>query len=277
MARFRRRRKARPLWFPPLGTTFSVADDTVGTGMVTWALPVLGSGAISFQEIPLTFDFGQEAELTDTIINPGTKTLADLMESAWRVRRVVGKLYATYQIKDEGIVDPLQTGYPACYLKVGLMVRNVDQFGQPPGTNVDLLNRDDYTDPWIWQRSWILGQHQIPNRYQTLTSTDGVILLQQGLQLGTLGGAAAAAEFVAYASFPRNNAIQSGLHDGPHVDAKTNRVIGPEQRLFLHFAAKGLPIQPQGGITGDNDIFGLFDLRLLGNLQRSTNRRNASR
>lgn len=269
--RSRRRRKARPLWFPPLGTPFTVGDDTTVFGGVTFSLVVPGDGSINFTEIPLTFDFGQEAILADAQNQDRIPTLADLQSSAWRLRRAVGKVFATYHIHNSGLADPQQNQYPAVAFAAGLMVRKVNEFSAAV-TNVDPVNRDDYDDPWIWRRMWLLGQNTAPSRYQS-----DVQFRLANLPITSLTPPTGNDEFAAYARFPNSTAHYGSVMDGPHVDAKTNRLIGPEDRLFLSLAVKGMPIQPDQGLADGNGVFGLFDFRYLGFLARASNRRNASR
>lgn len=274
MAFKRRRRKARPLWFPPLGTAFAISEDTTVFGPNTFQLDVLASGAITFSEIPLTFDFGQEAALADEQANPGTVKLANLMSSAWRLRRIVGNLYATFSVNLSNANDPNQDSPPAAWFAAGFMVRNVDEFGVPVGINVDLLNQDDYTDPWIWRRVWLLGQGATDTRYRD----SGNIARFNNLPATDQANAnpASAAANYPFTHFPNNNIAYGTAVGGPYIDSHTNRVIGPEQRLFLHLATKAIPIQPQP-YAFSNRISGSWDLRYLGNLQRATNRRNAAR
>lgn len=273
-----RRRKAKPLWFPPLGSPFAIGDDTTVWGGVTFKLDVPGSGAIAFTEIPLTFDFGQEALLADAQTAQTIPSLADLQGSAWRLRRVVGEFNATYHIHDSGVLDPDQVAHPGVAFAAGLMVRKVNEFSTAQ-TNVDVWNRDDYDDPWIWRRSWLLGQ--------------GARFLRQVIPRGDVGGTLIAMkDFPAsgvvapagldihamWARFPNTTADYGSALTGGHIDQKTNRIIGPEDRLFMHLAVKSMPVASDPLFTNDNSfVGGAWDLRYLGFLARATNRRNASR
>lgn len=274
MARFRRRRKARPIWFPPLGAQFTIGDTTTNTGFVTFSLDVPADGSIAQAEVALTFDFGEERLLNFASQVTPTITLADLAESSWRLRRAVGKIHATFfpGTLIDNVFEGTNNAVPACYFAAGLMVRKVDSQGNI-FNNVNLLERDDYIDPWIWRRTWVLGQGV----------ETGLQSFSAGNPWGTVDtfptvlGARAFREQVAFSTFPQTNAHYGSVLDGPHIDAKTNRVIGPEDRLFLHFTTKALPIQPQAQYVTDSSVLGVYDLRLLGNLLRSSNRRNASR
>jgi len=263
------RRRARPLWFPPLGVNFTVGEDTTRSGASTFLLEVPNNGAIAFIEFPLTFDFGQERTLAFANNTTPTETLASLMNSAWRVRRIVGDIFAAYSPGGTAANDQSGVTPPGCLFTAGFMVRKVDDTGLPMGSNVDALNGDDYDDPWVWRRTWLLGQDAFSLRDGGNLTTgrpfSGVGVYNQETQWP-------------FTYFPRTN-VQYGYKDGgSRVDQKTNRIIGPEDRLMIHFAAKALPIQsvPYNGAPR-SVVAGVYDLRLLGFMARATNRRNASR
>lgn len=274
--RRRRRRGPRPLWFPPLGTNFTIGDDTTRFGGSTFFLEVPNNGAIGFIEFPLTFDFGQERVLSFANNTTPTETLSSLMASTWRLRRIVGDVFATYAPGGADAHDPSGVTPPGCIFTAGFMVRNIDETGLPPSGNVDALNGDDYDDPWIWRRSWLLGQAVDATRYVTLTSADNPFTAQRIKPFS--GNVYAAETQYPFLQFPTTNVAYGYKDGGSRVDQRTNRLIGPEQRLMIHFAAKALPVQsvpyngnPRSGVTG------VYDLRLLGHLSRATNRRNAAR
>jgi len=72
--------------------------------------------------------------------------------------------------------------------------------------------------------------------------------------------------------------LAGGNFDGPHVDQKTARIVGPEERLYLDVTATVLS---QVSSTTNEVPFTLAcitDLRILGTLRTNAgNRRNASR
>lgn len=275
--RRRFKRRSRPLWFPPLGSTFSVVDTTKTTGIVTFSIIVNQNGDVTSSEIPLTFDFGQEAILADATSGTQIPSLADLQGSSWRLRRVCGGFFAAYHIKNTGVLDADQTGYPSCFFSAGLMVRKVDEFGQPR-TNVSVLDRDDYDDPWLWRRSWVLGQDTRFQKKQEVRTDNSIVNVATDFWAGPASAAPAGLDqFAAYSRFPNTNAHYSSAGAGTVVDQKTNRLIGAEDRLIMHLATKGLPIGGDDNFVTNNEVFGVFDLRYLGFLARSTNRRNASR
>lgn len=77
---------------------------------------------------------------------------------------------------------------------------------------------------------------------------------------------------------PHNNfALGNGsLYTGPHVDQKTARVVGPEERLFLDVTATVL-FDGAGAATTTGFLIH-SNLRVLGSMRTQLgNRRNASR
>jgi len=259
-----RRRRPRVLWFPPLGARVTQLEDDTFTGGTTFEVPVFGSGDFGFGTLPVTFDQGQENALSTSLTTP--ITLADLMSSAWRLRRMITNVFATYRLTGIGAGDPASGQHPACAFSVGAMVLATDASGVPNKADTQPLARENYTDPWIWRRVWVLGQ--------------GQHLTREGAGLNTFAGFRASAGALldatgAFANFPQSTTDYGYLAGGPHIDQKTNRVIGPEERLFLIFGTKPLPITSVNAI--DSTVVGFVDYRLLGGLQRSTNRRNASR
>jgi len=259
----RRRRRARPLWFPPLGAVLTNTEGGVFIGGTTFEIPVDASGAIETRFLPLTFDEGQEnilAQSADSFL-----TLADIMSSAWRLRRAITNVFATYGLVGVGAEDVAPNAPPGCVFGFGLMVLATDASGAPTATTLpSVFNRDDYTDPWICRRVWILGQGQRPLRKETGTVGD----------FRPVGGAIGEPDS-AFANFPTCNTEYGYVAGGPYIDQKTNRVIGPEERLFAIFATKSMPLNT--AFNQDAFVAGYWDYRLLGGLQRSSNRRNASR
>lgn len=255
----RRRRRARVQWFPPLGTAIGQEIDKF-VGGTTFEIPVFGNTDTQAFFLPLTFDEGQENKLAEVDVS-----LADLMGSAWRLRRMIIDVFATYRLTGLGTGDPVSGQPPGTVFSVGCMVLAVDASGSPAQVPSP-LERQNNTDPWIWRRIWVLGQ--------------GQRMLREGAGLASFTGFRPSAGAVtdqdaAFANFPVSNTEYGYLAGGPHIDQKTNRVVGPEERLFLIFATKALALNTIHAI--DATVVGYLDYRLLGTLQRATNRRNASR
>jgi len=238
MANFRRR-KPRVVWLPasPEGTAIpSSATTLLGDGNLTISGP---TGNFATQVVPLVVDLPAGAQ-TDP-------SLSDFEGSAYRLRRIVGKIFAGMEAV-EFTLEP-----PAVIFYAGFIVLRVDTAGVPLAGGANLINYhpgilEAERDPWIWRRSWLLG-----NRVVTAPTL---------------------------VSFPGFNSAHAGtwdygsVADGPHVDAKTARIVSDEERLFLVVGATAL-----GGGQGENATLSwVADLRVLASMKTSSgNRRNASR
>lgn len=253
----RRRRRARPLWFPPLGSIVNGVDKIIGG--TTFNVPVLANTDTFAAFLPLTFDQGQE----DNLAAVGQKTLADLMSSAWRLRRMITNVFGTYNLTGEGALDVVANQPKGAAFAVGTMVLAADATGTPLQIPDPLL-QGNYDDPWIWRRVWVLGQDMKLRRNSA-----------GALEGGPATGGAVLDVDSAFGHFPWSTTDYGYLAGGAHIDQKTNRVIGPEQRLFMIFSTKALSLNTV--FTVDASITGFLEYRLLGGLQRSSNRRNASR
>lgn len=267
-----RRRKARLSWFRPLGS----GHDALEVNGQQFDIPVEGNGAATVVEIPLTFDYTQEEQ----VAGAGTLSLSDLQNESWRVRRIVGKFFASFS--PDGGDDQDETSPLCALVGAAFIVKLAGDNGVGAKENSPLAANDN-TDPWIWRRAWILGQAfsqtLVPN------GNDGPSPDPDYAPTGPVGtGSTGRGEpftqpdpaTLAAVSFPQTTAHYGSVADGPHIDAKTNRIIGPEQRLFFVAAAQAFPI-------GSSDYHNpgvvrcYLDYRLLGSLMRATNRRNASR
>lgn len=109
--------------------------------------------------------------------------------------------------------------------------------------NIDPGAIQNSGDPWIWRRSWLMANNGAG---------------------GTNFGDIPAQNFGA--QYP-------GPLEGPHVDQKTARIVGPEDRLFLNIGVVHM-------FTTDVDtsVLVVTDLRVLASMRTSIgNRRNATR
>lgn len=248
------RRKPRVAWLPPaltdrLGTAPGVA--TVGIQSASFIRVLTGPGLSappSTVEIALVKDFanagvGAVQQLTDL-------TLADIQSSGYRLRRVVGKLILIV-LQDEAV-----TGPTIFKVSAGMMVRRVDDGGISTAANVganqdeiSVSNMQNFADPWLWRRSWVMS-----NKTPGALAIDPSSAVLPGSNIFGYGGS---------------------VHESSHVDAKTARVIGPEERLFLDISVEGV----NGNAQDDpGAILVVGDLRVLGSLKTTSgNRRNSTR
>lgn len=245
-----RRRKAKVVWLP---TTNAFSADQGGAlaNTTTWQLTTQSlfgtiTGDHEAFEIPVTLDGSQSDPL-----NP-TSSLADIENSGYRLRRIVGKVYIL-------IAQTTNDATTAVYgVTAGFMVRRTGQGGIASlaslapavagevGAELNPGLIDNSMDPWIWRRSWLLADNGT-------NSTNPFDVTQ----------------------LPANNygAQYPGPLEGPHVDQKTARIVGPEERLFLDVGVT--TILPSNNITS---LVLITDLRVLASMRTNIgNRRNASR
>lgn len=252
----RRKRRSRGNWFPVLGTTgadigslnyretgieFQVSTHTIASNGQAGKV-VCG---------PVTFDRAVQPEE-----NQGDYDIAAMQGNGWFLKRIVGK-FAAFPFADA------TAGTPA-FLKLGLGFfvarqeegpdNNVDfplgWYG-PGGTgtnyagmNYDPLSAHCANEPWIWRRTWIL-----PN--ESMVADDR----------WTPGPAAVTSN--------------GSVMDSGHIDAKTKRVIGLDERLW--YAASAIPFPfatANRSYTYSSAMYAVCDLdvRLFGTPIKPRNR-----
>lgn len=266
----RRRKKPRVAWLPQtnansLGAT-AVDSDTVYQLLVFNVGGATGESVVA--EIPLVLD-------SQTAIEDTGATLADIESSGYRLRRIVGKIWiqcgqtALGSTTGSGVSTPLSV-----IVTAGIMVRHA--ITATGGSTALAANTPDANpalilntgDPWVWRRSWIVGNNNAAGNIQSLT----------GLTTPTAG--VGTPIFSPLNRQPENNysELAGGIADGPHVDQKTARVVGLEERLFLDVGATVLAEAPSQPETSPLTIAVITDLRVLGSLRTNVgNRRNSSR
>lgn len=237
----RRTRRSRVTWLPNLVFTTDGGENlNIQSGVVD-----VDPRAISTTEYyPLVRD--EQPDATDTI-------LSDYTQSGYLLKRIVGKFFVGMgQRAPEGEPPPPVTGFTI--VTAALEVLRTDESNNPTAAaniqNLNPLYELNERDPWIWQRSWILSN-------------------------GNFQPSAGNAIEESFAYFPYTNQEYGSVQDGPHVDAKTARRIGPEERLFLTVTTNSLTDMGAGAEGGA--IAFAFQYRVLGVPLRSSNRRNASR
>lgn len=234
-----RRRSPRVIWLPQ-DPTLSVGGTSVyqQNQVITSGPP----GSFGVIEFPLVIDQVKDPTLATT-------SLADIGSSGYRLRRVVGKIWAR--------VNSIAESTPvSIVVTAGIIVRRT---GETPNSlafltgNASTLSPGEIQnteDPWVWRRSWYLGNPLAVDAPATGTAWPG-----------------------------QNFSGQYGsTFDGPHVDQKTARLVGPEERLFLNVSSTVIIPEANPQVGGELRTFILTDLRVLGSLRTSSgNRRNASR
>lgn len=243
-----RRRKPKVVWLPPDPSNrigFLTAINGGQPGAFNFSLDVAGvSGDHTTAVQPLISDIPSASFQGSGL---AIETLADIYSAGYRLRRVVGKVFAGLnqsEARDAGPIDILVT--------CGIIVLRVDRAGLPLVPTLGWDNAyapsiiDSWSDPWVWRRSWLFSNFVN----------------------------AAAVNFPTYGETNTNG--YGSIQDGPHVDQKTARVIGQEERLF--FVADAMVKTQGASATQMATVHITGDLRFVGSIrQMAGNRRNASR
>lgn len=247
----RRSRKPRVVWLP---TTNTFSTDTANRQV--WQTNSVQLDNTSGNpglcvEMPVVID-GIGSDPLDP-----TSTLSDIENSGYRLRRIVGKVYCFLSQTNS------TTGGEDIYgVTAGFIIRRTDTAGnslaaQGVNSNINIGpdDIDNSMDPWIWRRSWLLS-----NGANSVSSTG----LKGDEQSGFLNSGP-------HTNYGKN---AGNLQEGPFVDQKTARVVGPEERLFLD--VMGSPLFINEGTPCFLVV--VTNLRVLASMRTSVgNRRNASR
>lgn len=246
----RRRTRPRVVWLPQTNA------NSLGTGDQVYQLVVQNNngvtGARTVTEIPLVLDSQTGFAVPDV-------SLADIELSGYRLRRIVGKIWCQMVQSDPSAT----TDAPAAVIiTAGIIVRRADTTtgaSLAATVNADQIDPgliDNSGDPWVWRRSWVLGDN---GANTVLGGIPPVIEKLQSMPTqnwGTYGG---------------------GIAEGPHVDQKTARVVGPEERLFLDLSMTILSEAQNPNVNAATCVW-FTDLRVLGSMTSSIgNRNNSSR
>lgn len=237
-----RRNRPKVVWLPPTNA------NSIGIGATDNAAQVFFLDFTPGPVLPGTRVTGEIPLLIDSQDDPldPASSLADITASGYRLRRVVGKIFCEYAQREDEI--------PASILvTAGLIIRRSDPvtgasyaFTTGDEALISPASVRNMGDPWIWRRTWRLWQN-----------------FSGPLAFGQVG--------------PPNNYthVGGGNADGAHVDQKTARLVGPEERLFLNVSMTAV----DGGTVLDVATTRVVaDLRCLVTMTTSSgNRRNASR
>jgi len=239
----RRRNKPKVAWFPQDPESTLVTGATATSNVFNLELSV---GRIAGQSnenvtgfVPIVLDATHFPDGSG-----GINSLSDIENSGYRLRRIVGKCFV-------GVTQIVDTTAPHTVLcGAAFIVLRTDTFGQPlqTSTQYNLFDIDNSDSPYIWRREWILQNGGAVN--ENTTAED----------------------------WPFTNAEYGSIADGPHIDQKTARIIGKDERLFLVVSCMLPP--GAGGSTVGGPIITNFTVtpRILGSMRTTLgNRRNASR
>lgn len=239
----------------PIAETLPDAWPGIETELTIEAIGTPGE-AVAWDAFPLTFDETEDSETAQA--DPAKRTLRDIVQgNEWRLRRIVGKSF---------IVAAPNTALGATTsalvdVALGFMVCKTYDDGAPltDFNEVNPLAQDSMEDPWIWRRRWLLNPY---GNVVPITPADGGRAFQPFIW-----------------GFPNSTAGYGSVADGPHIDAKTARVIHRQERLFGVLAARRSFLAMTPTTVGDYTVRMLLDYRLLGGLrgQAYGNRGNTSR
>ena len=245
----RRRTKPKVVWLPQ---TNALSLDTAARstwGLASVALNPNGGQPASTVEVPLVIDGNPTTDPLAT-----NASLSSVESSGYRLRRIVGKVYCFLAQTEQASEDIYG-------ITVGFIVRRVDpntgvSLASATPTEVDVGDIDNTMDPWIWRRSWVLSNGPIFSVASVAPLTN--------IDAAQIAGKGPSTNFGTH--------YQSG-NDGPHVDQKTARIVGPEERLFMD--CSGIPIISAGTACS---LVVIYELRFLASMRTAIgNRRNASR
>lgn len=265
--RRRFRRKPRVVWLRPTGTVRDPGEAAPGDAfeqlgaIVLDSTPVtVGAGGIPTIEIPLVVDQPPSETFAGAPLSVlQAAGLNQTIEYGYRLRRVVGAIHLACSSQDLTVQD---NNFSGVLVTAGLIVRRVESdtgTALAPGIDVNPALITNWSDPWIWRRTWVLT-----------TDANSPRDINENIlnRLGRFG----------FTVFPYTTDHYGDIRSGPHVDAKTARRIGPEERLFLDISFIGLPLNQGPGVQQTLNVSGVIDLRCLATVfTNSGNRRNASR
>jgi len=226
-------------------------------------IPIAGDGHIRWDVTSVTFDDTKSQQF----VTQDEYSLHDMVGgNAWRLRRIVGKLWAHWyrQPSEEGKQPPL-IDYAA-----GFIVGKSDDEGSATADfdEVNPLAQEGSDDPWIWRRRWLLSTG--PEKAQPSVSNYNTFSTNQ----------VNVEDYYDMMAYPSSTAYYGSVADGPHIDQKTARVIDRQERLLFVQAAR---YRSLGGelttYAAPGELISFLDYRLVGSIRSSApgNRRNASR
>lgn len=255
------RKRAKFTWFPTLGTdldqddafTFAGRRFTVAAGTTGQTTTIIS---------PLTYDAPVDPGDTSADV-PGS--LVGIIGQEYFLRRIVGKIHLELQPGRQVNDDP--SSHNAVLVGAGFFIARANDQESGGGQNTPIGSasaqelQDNYCvlaaetirEPWIWRRTWVLGNDANLARFHGIAEANGAVQYLKG------------------STFPSNNAMYGSVYDGPHIDAKTARRVKLDERLWF---AVSVCHWPPANILVDvgREVEGTLDYRLLGQLRKASNR-----
>lgn len=256
-----KRRRSKGTWFPTLGILAGGEVNPISLTGIDGESSVLDNGQVYTRIHVLTFDAPDEGF-------EATSTLADIVGSEYLLRRVVGKFHAVYS---GDATSPLYAkvslglfvarasggnetdsqipiGAPAANWAAGTSAENTEG-----AENYSPLAERTMREPWLFRRTWMLA-----NSNHASTSTN------PGSTTGTAKLAA-----LAWEVFPPSTAGYGSVLDGPHIDAKTLRKVGQDDRLYMAVSTARWPLGGASGGGPQGNIVYHFDYRMFASLRKA--------
>lgn len=242
----RRRRSNRVTWFPTLGATFvQNTSSRITTLFFENLIPELATGLPVSQGntslfcIPITRDSTSQAAQG---LSGGS--LRDYVEGQdYVLKRIVGSIFVT----QKGSAQTSSVAWQKTIITCGFLVARAEEVTQVAvdldDVEVDPQGQDNVANPWIWRRSWMLGNN--------LSTSPG-----DGLTL------------------PMNNMVYGAGMSGPYIDSKIARRITKEHRLWFAGSIIGLSdatLAVSGTKFQQPTVSVWADLRILGSMRRGKN------
>jgi len=234
----RKRNKPKVAWLPHTDTnTIQDPGTNRGSNVIEFVLDASGlKGVVTTGVVPVVIDDKQDPLA-------GTTSLSDIEDSGYRLRRIVGKCFASCEQSAEDDPGIFLVAAAFIILRVDENSGNVPLNPNLDNYNLFKIVNDD--SPWIWRREWILTN------------------------------SLATQAFVEDFDYPHSNAEYGSAVDGPHIDQKTARVVMSDERLFFVASVMNLD---SGGEQIINQVRIVLTTRVLASMRTTLgNRRNASR
>jgi len=262
----RKRRKVRGIWLPNVGQPDWAPGQPTGIqpSYIDSSLTVtLGNGRTPTAEFPLFQDGNSQQGLQSPAVQDvATRGLNDVIEWGYRLRRIVGTVSCSCAtaVNDQTAVPPELLGLT---VTAGIIVRKQEALGTGGSLaslagDINTQDIENVRDPWIWRRSWRILNGQLGQ--VAGTDPDGVDDRANAI----------------LAQLQYSPADYGDIRSGPHVDAKTARVVGPEERVFLDVSWRLIPVD--NGQPTDWAVNVFFDYRGFATLRSNQgNRRNSVR
>lgn len=259
----RKIRRKRPLWFPIIP---AAGPDQSGDNFNArvFALSVAPNGVTT----PLIFPVIPDKQVDADDLGAGTPgQLIQHLGNSYELERIVGKIFLGVGASEDAGVGEIKPKI----IQVGcgfFVARQADEdagggadlpIGAPTAAeqveNYSPLSEDTMREPWIWHRTWLMHTGRVPGNIAQALPFMGAI-------------APAVAGGSRLPGLPSTNVNYGAEVDGPHIDARSGRRVGGDERLYFAVAARALDVILNIGPTPDqvalDAVKGVLQIRVLG-------------